>query len=402
MKSSHPIEVEINDPADLSSIYDHITYEKSNAILRMLYKYLGNDTFRDGLRDYCRKHQFASTKTHQLWDALSRASGQRVDMLMSPWTKQQGFPLIDARQTPLESGGGVRLHLRQSRFFSDGTSDEQIWPVPLVVRYTSKSGEKTATAKFMLKEREQTFEINDDADGYVNVRSRLCVARRAIKRSALQVNADFSAFIRVRYDDEMLERLLTAVRDGSLSSVLDRFCLANDLYALVSAGRASIAEFLEFFAAVAPHEQKHIVWQALVSAISPLRNVFARSDPKLRAELDRFVCSCLEPVAERLGWKPQSGEGKLQSAETIDKYCTPFRLAQNVGAPRGARYARKQRARGDDREGEKRLQRLHRQKSASAARSSLARLQRRRRPRHERNPEVAASIREIGECRRDV
>ena len=278
----------------------------------MLYKYLGNDTFRDGLRDYCQKHQYANTETHHLWDALSRASGQRIDALMSPWIKQQGFPLIEARQTPLESDG-VRLHLRQSRFLSDGTSDDQLWPVPLIVRYASKSGEKTASEKFMLTEREQDFEIKDDAGGYVVVRSRLCWqdARLNDMFFFLQVNADFSAFIRVHYDDEMLERLLAAVRNGSLSSVLDRFCLANDLYALVSAGRASVAEFLEFFAAVARREEKHIVWQALVSAIGPLRNVFARSDPKLRAELDRFVCSCLEPVAERLGWEPKSGEGKF-------------------------------------------------------------------------------------------
>lgn len=44
--SSHPIEIKIDAPSDLESYYDAITYHKSNAVIRMLYNYLGNETFK--------------------------------------------------------------------------------------------------------------------------------------------------------------------------------------------------------------------------------------------------------------------------------------------------------------------------------------------------------------------
>lgn len=60
LRSSHAIEVEIEDPNELSSIYDSITYEKSNACMNMLFHYLGEEKFRTGLRLYIKRLENAS------------------------------------------------------------------------------------------------------------------------------------------------------------------------------------------------------------------------------------------------------------------------------------------------------------------------------------------------------
>ncbi|EJW73896.1 hypothetical protein WUBG_15197, partial [Wuchereria bancrofti] len=52
LRSSHPIEIEIDNPNELDEIYDNITYAKSNSINRMLCNYLGEETFQKGLRIY--------------------------------------------------------------------------------------------------------------------------------------------------------------------------------------------------------------------------------------------------------------------------------------------------------------------------------------------------------------
>lgn len=46
--SSHPIEVEIDNPNELEEIYDSITYAKSNSVNRMLCTYLGEEKFKVG------------------------------------------------------------------------------------------------------------------------------------------------------------------------------------------------------------------------------------------------------------------------------------------------------------------------------------------------------------------
>ncbi|VDK49860.1 unnamed protein product, partial [Gongylonema pulchrum] len=76
LKSSHPIEVEIDNPNELDEIYDSITYAKSNSVNRMLCNYLGEETFQKGLQIYLKKFQYSNAVTADLWDALGEASGQ--------------------------------------------------------------------------------------------------------------------------------------------------------------------------------------------------------------------------------------------------------------------------------------------------------------------------------------
>jgi aminopeptidase N len=60
----------------------------------MLYKYLGEQVFRDGLRLYIKKFAYSNAETQDLWNALGEASGQNINEIMGSWTKQMGFPLI--------------------------------------------------------------------------------------------------------------------------------------------------------------------------------------------------------------------------------------------------------------------------------------------------------------------
>jgi aminopeptidase N len=45
MQSSHPIEVEVNDPLDIAQIFDVISYLKGSSCIRMLVNHLGIDVF---------------------------------------------------------------------------------------------------------------------------------------------------------------------------------------------------------------------------------------------------------------------------------------------------------------------------------------------------------------------
>lgn len=66
----------IKTPKDLDEIYDAITYEKSNSVIRMLFEHLGEPTFRAGLQIYLKRFQYNNTVTTDLWQALAEASHQ--------------------------------------------------------------------------------------------------------------------------------------------------------------------------------------------------------------------------------------------------------------------------------------------------------------------------------------
>ena len=60
LKSSHPIDVEVNHPSEIRSIFDSISYDKGGCILRMLEHFVGKKNFQNGLKKYLKKHQYLS------------------------------------------------------------------------------------------------------------------------------------------------------------------------------------------------------------------------------------------------------------------------------------------------------------------------------------------------------
>ena len=78
-------------------MFDVLTYEKGASVLRMLEQYLGAAVFRDGVREYLRRHAYANADTGDLWAALGRAARQPIPEVMDGWIFQPGYPLVSAR-----------------------------------------------------------------------------------------------------------------------------------------------------------------------------------------------------------------------------------------------------------------------------------------------------------------
>ncbi|KAI6191934.1 Aminopeptidase [Aphelenchoides bicaudatus] len=277
LKSSHKIEVDINDPSELTSIYDAITYEKSNSIIRMLFNYLGEETFRAGLRLYVKRIAYKNAVTTDLWQALSDASNQDIGKLMSSWTSQVGYPLVNVEEERL-GDGKRRLRLKQTRFLADGSTDNQTWQIPITI--IKESDPSKPFHKFLMTDRSQEVVIEVPDNEWI------------------KINSEFSGFYRVQYSDEMLKPLLSAVQTRKLG-VLDRFNLSSDLSALVKASKIPASQFFALIAA-SVNEDECLIWRLLTAGIRVFSNVFGRNDPALKEKLDSFICNTLEPVANNL------------------------------------------------------------------------------------------------------
>lgn len=95
LKNSHPIEVPVGNPSEIDEIFDDISYNKGASVIRMLHNYIGDEDFRKGMHLYLTRHQYKNTFTEDLWAALEEASKKPVGDVMSTWTKQMGFPVVE-------------------------------------------------------------------------------------------------------------------------------------------------------------------------------------------------------------------------------------------------------------------------------------------------------------------
>src|SRR5690349_3383147 len=49
LRSSHPIDVDVKSPAEITQIFDAISYCKGASVIRMLNAFLGTETFKQGV-----------------------------------------------------------------------------------------------------------------------------------------------------------------------------------------------------------------------------------------------------------------------------------------------------------------------------------------------------------------
>ncbi|MXZ92383.1 MAG: M1 family metallopeptidase [Chloroflexi bacterium] len=292
LKNSHPIEQEVLNPAEVSQLFDAISYSKGGSVLRMLENFLSPGAFRRGLNIYLNRHSYANARTTDLWRALEESSGQPVNTIMSSWTGQTGYPVLDVAASSAE--GGLALEVKQERFVFDsilddgsGDDEEQVWPVPLTV--TAAGAGITATI--------------------VNAASDTITVDTPSQPEWFKVNPDQTGFYRVNYTDADWDRLAPAIAKQTLPAT-DRLGIQNDAYALAKAGLLGIGRFLSLAEAY-QGETDASVWSDLATNLREIKGLIAE-EPYLES-FRAFGRGLFAPAAQRSGWEPQLGEGHLDS-----------------------------------------------------------------------------------------
>ena len=274
LAATRAIEYPVVSPADAEGMYDLLTYEKGAAAVRMLEQYLGADEFRDGVRHYLRRHSYANTETHDLWDALAESTGEPARDVMDSWIFQGGHPVVTAAA---RDDGTITLS--QSRFRYDGQPDDACWQVPVIAAVGTGTGEHTE--RLVL---EDPVVLSADNPAWV------------------MVNAGADGFYRVAYEGELLDRLLDA---GPDLDPLQRYVLMDDQWALTVADRLGVADYLGFAERMAIAEDDLAVWRRLAGTLGTLDHMIPDEG---RAGLQARVRDMVGPAFGRADWDPVPGE----------------------------------------------------------------------------------------------
>jgi aminopeptidase 2 len=251
----------------------------------MISKYMGEETFMEGIRRYLKKHAYGNTQTSDLWAALSDASGKELEKVMDIWTKNVGFPVVTVTED--EKAGSI--HVKQNRFLRTADvkpeEDKTLFPVFLELR--TKEG---VNRDLTLTSRESDFKVKD--------------------LDFFKLNADHSGIYRTSYSPERLQKLGVAAKQGLLT-VEDRAGMIADAGALAASGyqkTSGILSLLESFKT----ESEFVVWSEITARIGTLRSAWTFEDEAVRAALKKFQLDLVKDKAHELGWEFKESDGHIE------------------------------------------------------------------------------------------
>ncbi|XP_056125019.1 glutamyl aminopeptidase [Rhinichthys klamathensis goyatoka] len=294
--SSHPIIVDVSSPAEITSVFDAISYNKGASILRMLEDLLGRDKFRDGCRQYLKNFLFQNAKTADFWKAMEDESGLPVADIMDTWTKQMGYPVLNLTITDTEA------KLIQNRFLLDPNADPSQPTTPLGYKWTIPVKWSTLNSK----NNSFLFDKTEDViAGYSPATDGL-----------IKVNKDHMGFYRVNHHDSVwstiAEQLFT---DYKVYDATDRSSYIDDVFAF---GRADIVNYGNAFnlTRYLANETEYIVWDRVSTSISYVRDMLA-DDPVLYPKFQKLFRDHVQKISRELGWNDEGTQTERLLRETI-------------------------------------------------------------------------------------
>jgi len=302
-RTAHPIQQPVADESEAESVFDSITYLKSQAFIRELETYLGAEKFRAGIRHYLAAHAYSNATTADLWLALQRASGKQVAAIAIPYTEQPGVPLIVSSASCVNDR--QRLTLRQERFTRDAADvGAQLWQVPIAF---GPPGAKEPSGVVLLQGK--TMQIAAGRCG-----------------EPIKLNFGDVGYYRVEYD---------AATEAALAKVIetmgpaDRVNLLADNWALLEAGRVTVDRYFTLVDAVV-NDRNRAVWEQVIRTVGRLDDL--ERGLSGRAALQAYARSRLRPAFDRLGWDRIAGEPRGNTrGSTTDNTILRARLITELG-----------------------------------------------------------------------
>ncbi|XP_074565090.1 aminopeptidase M1-B-like [Curcuma longa] len=282
---SHPVQVlNITSGIEVLAMFDSITYKKGSMVIRMLQNYLGDKSFQKSLATYIKRYSYLNAKTEDLWNVIQEETNEPVGDIMSSWTKQEGYPIINVMLT------GNILEINQSRFLLDGSFDDSQWIIPITLSHGSYD-----TTKFFLLNSKSTKLNLIDQDNQGNSQN-----------GWIKLNVNQGGLYKVHYDNELGTRLRNAIEANQLSA-MDKYGVLEDYFLFCKATKETLSSFLSLLNAYREEANQLILKRICIIGLS-LVNLIADAKPELSNDIKLLFINLLQSPAEKLGWDVRKNE----------------------------------------------------------------------------------------------
>ncbi|NXB07559.1 AMPE aminopeptidase, partial [Cnemophilus loriae] len=296
--SSHPVVVDVSSTAEITSVFDGISYSKGASILRMMQDWITPELFQKGCQEYLKKYHFQNAKTYQFWEALEEASNKPVKEVMDTWTRQMGYPVLEM---------GDNSVFTQKRFLLDPSANASHPPSDLGYKWN-------IPVKWGL----------GNSSGYVlyNASDSAGITITASPDTFLNVNPDHIGFFRVNYNSQNWARLSSLLLQNHENfSAADRAGILDDAFSLARPGLVNYSVPLELTKYLRS-ETEYLPWDRAISAVTYLADML-EDDENLYPLFQRYFRNLVKPIVDQLGWV-DSGDHlqRLLRASVLDFACS--------------------------------------------------------------------------------
>lgn len=262
LSSTHPIQMNIKNLAEIDQTFDEISYSKGAAVLNMLIEFINGNVFQQNISKYLKKFAYKNATSDDLWETL----GNSVKSMMNNWTKNQGYPFVKIFVDE------NKIVLEQEQFLTSRktTPTNILWKIPLFVKNEEKESKMLMETK------------------------RVVLSEKLENLNNLFINNKGSSFFRTLY---------IPFPNFKLESISDenKLVLLNDTFNFAESGLFPLTEALKF-AEKFFNEKNYDILNVLYENLNYLRDVF---DEK-RKEITQIIFKNLENVVVDLNTKPES------------------------------------------------------------------------------------------------
>jgi len=275
LKTTHPIDVNVNSPAEIREIFDAISYDKGGCVLRMLEHYVGEPNFQKGLRKYLVDFKYKNAKGQDLWNAIGKASNMPVTSMVNTWLRQSGFPLVEINQDD------NILKFKQKKYLleSDKKFSNGLWSIPVSI------GLNKEISRMLFSRKSTTIKLPKNTIGFV-------------------ANYGRYGFYRVKYDEGILLDLKMLVDEKRIPAI-DRWAIQNDLFSLCVSGNEQVRNYLDFSDAYFDEDS----YLASVNVAHNLASLYFRAfGEKFSEEIRDYAVNYFKKILFTLGWEPKKSD----------------------------------------------------------------------------------------------
>ena len=282
--AGRPVRQPIELSSNIDSAFDAITYGKGGHVVGMIAAWLGEETFREGVRRHIAAHRFGNATSEDFFAALAHVAGNPalVPALRS-FVEQQGVPLIALRRD------GDKVHVVQLRYTTAGVAPpDQIWILPLCFRRGSQRH------CVLMDQRSQSFTVNGEGTVFPN--------------------AGGTGYYRFELDEQHWRDLI--VHADALPGE-EALALVDSLEASILAGRGTIEEMGRLARKLSRHPDPHAA-SAPDAALARLVSsglVDARGRRVFRMLRERIY----GPLLKQYGFDPRSGVYEREAPARIQR-----------------------------------------------------------------------------------
>jgi aminopeptidase N len=281
--TTHPVVQHIETVEQANQAFDEITYQKGEAVIRMLEAYVGENAWRSGVRSYMKAHAYGNTVSDDLWKQIEKAAGKPVTAIAHDFTLQPGVPLIRVGE-PVCRNGSTVLPLVQGEFSRDLPEKKPLaWRVPVIAQVAGNSKQASTLV----------------AGGKGTLTLPGC--------GAVIVNAGQSGYYRTLYAPKEFAQL---AQSFATLAPIDQLGLLSDSSALGMAGLQPASSALDLVKAT-PVSADPQVWSRIARVFEGLhwRMTGEMSEDKTRRQrLDAYAVARLAPLMAQTGWEARGGE----------------------------------------------------------------------------------------------